>query len=119
MKKTSTRIALLDDKSFGLIQIKNALPGKTLEVVYFSTFVAFQQSTEHFDILLLDYYLDKDDLSSDMVFDQICPRAKTIIAFSSSVSANERLLRLGADFAVQKLWEDKNEHLENLMMEIL
>lgn len=113
------KIALLDDKDFGLLQVKNALPEAFLgEVQYFETAKEFLKNAEMYDVLLLDFYLDQDGITSAEIFDQIRPHAKIIIAFSSSRSANQKLKKLGAKFAVEKLWEDKNEALWNCLCEI-
>ncbi len=120
MTNLSLRIALLDDKQFGIHQIKAALPPTiAAEVIWFADLPTFHRSAEVFDILLLDFYLDNDGISSDAIFDDVRPKAKTIIAFSSSASGNEKLLACGAEFAITKTWDDKNEKLENLFLEII
>ncbi len=119
MKHTILRIALLDDKEFGKYQIRNALPSELfVEIVWFPCLPAFRKNGEYFDLLFLDYYLDNDNVTSDMIFDEVRPRAKTIIAFSSSASANKKLLECGAEYAIDKVWQDKNAELENLFLEI-
>ncbi len=114
------KIALLDDKEFGLVQIKNSLPvGVKAEFFYFDKFSEFEKDHTIFDILFLDYFLDKDGITSDQIFCSIKNRAKMIISFSSSISANEKMLGLGVDFTVTKMWDDYNDELDNLLLEVM
>lgn len=114
------KIALLDDKEFGLVQIKNAMPvGVEAEFFYFDKFSDFDKDDTVFDILFLDYFLDKDQITSDQIFCSIGNRANIIISFSSSSSANKKMLGLGVDFTVTKMWDDYNDELDNLLLEVL
>lgn len=118
-KESPLHIALLDDKEFGKTQIRNALPvGISAEIIWFADMTSFRASKADFDLLFLDYYLDHDNITSDMVFAEVRKRATTIIAFSSSTAANRKLRSLGANYAIDKVWQERNDDLENLLLEI-
>ena len=106
------KIALLDDKAFGMEQVQRAIPrGASVEFSHFSSARTFFESGEIFDILLLDFYLDHDQITSDTIFSDIRPRARTIIAFSSSDRGNTLLKQCGADTAIEKQWGEQNEDI--------
>ena len=114
------QIALLDDKEFGVQQIRNALPvGVAAEVTWFPDLPALRADVRVFDILFLDYYLDRDGITGDMAMAEVQRRAGVIIGFSSAESGNRHLLACGADHAVAKQWGTHNDALENLLLEIL
>jgi hypothetical protein len=123
MKQVSSpppSILLLDDKRYGMAQIKNALPSDgDFCLDYCERVSDFRQSDSCYDIVFLDYYLDLDGVTGDTVVGDIKPRAKLIIGFSSVDSGNCKILSAGADYAVLKQFGDKNEQLENLLLEIL
>ena len=120
MNTTPLQIALLDDKEFGIHQIRNALPvGLVAEITWFPDLPALRADTRRFDILFLDYYLDRDGITGDRAFAEVRRRAGVIIGFSSAESGNRHLLACGADHAVAKQWHTHNDALENLLLEIL
>ncbi len=111
-------IALLDDKQYGLTQIQNALPvNSSAQVQWFSTVSEFMSCREDFDIVFLDYYLDKDGITGDTIIDAVRKKAKEIVAFSSISRGNEKLKAAGADFAIIKTNTVKNEDIENLLLQ--
>lgn len=101
--KKKTYIALIDDKSYGLEQIHNRHLGENYVLEYFSTFREFQEKQQHFDIVYLDYYLEKDGITADVVLPTVQILAEKVIAFSSVQSKCDELVKAGADFAVRKL----------------
>lgn len=112
-------IALVDDKSYGLAQIKNAFPSHILyDVEWFSSVPEFFLSKKRFDIVFLDYYLENDGITGDTIIFDVQQQAKTIIAFSSLSLGNEKMLSAGANYSVLKLLGEKNNALENLLLEI-
>ena len=84
---------------------------------YFDRYTDFQKDTRHFDLLFLDFFLDKDGIKSSDIFASVRLRATNIVAFSSCSEANQTLLDLGADFAVEKERGIRNEKLEELVWE--
>lgn len=113
-------IALVDDKQYGIEQIKNSLPSDfSGKIIWFSSVKKFLSQPEVFDIVFLDYYLDEDGITGDIVVNDVRPKANIIIGFSSIASGNQKILRAGADFAVEKSPHTKNERLENILLELL
>jgi hypothetical protein len=95
-------IALIDDKSYGLQQIRDRHAEDEYKLTYFETFGKFQESGKSFDIVYLDYYLDKDGIRGDQVIDKVKEHARKIIGFSSVERCNNIFLDLGADMAILK-----------------
>ena len=91
------KIALIDDKSYGLKQINERHNGEKFSLEYFSTFQEFQKSGETFDIVYLDYYLEKDGITADQILAEVKAQAGKVIAFSSVERRSEELVKLGAD----------------------
>jgi len=112
------KIGLLDDKKIGISQIKNALGADFCgEFFYFSSAAEFFAGDDFFDIIFLDFFLDRDGITADAIFSKIRPRARKIVAFSSSRRGNEILKKAGADAVVEKIWGEKNVDLENYFFE--
>ncbi|UFX82911.1 hypothetical protein [Candidatus Absconditicoccus praedator] len=110
------KIALVDDKDYGILQIKNSMPDYfQYNFEYFDTYK--KAVNKKFDILFLDYYLDKDGLTGKDVIHEL--KADIIIGFSSVPDCNQELLKKGADFAVTKIKQDTNADLNDLMNNIL
>ena len=109
-------IALIDDKEYWIIQIKNAIPENIqYEFYYFSS---YQEALwKHFDIIFLDYYLDIDWITSDDIIDELS--GDIIIWFSSVQECNEKLIKKWASFWVEKLKAEYNPELENIVSKIL
>ncbi len=96
-------IALIDDKSYGLEQIHELHMGTQYELEYFESFKKFQEDKKIYDIVYLDYYLEKDGITGDMVLPQVQQMTQKVIGFSSVERCNEMLKKLGADDTVLKL----------------
>jgi len=95
-------IALIDDKNYGLKQIEGRHSGEDFTLEYFPSYREFASSGKHFDIVYLDYYLEKDGVTADQVLHLVKKQAKKVIAFSSVKRRSEELKRLGADEAAEK-----------------
>lgn len=95
-------IALIDDHSYGLDQIRALHTGEEYRLSYFETFREFASSGEHFDVVYLDYYLEKDGLTGADVIEEVQRQSKKIIGFSSVWRKSQELKRLGADEAMVK-----------------
>jgi len=96
------KIALLDDKSYGIKQVKQIHIDDEYEFFYFDTFISFQENKDFFDIVYLDYYLLKDGLTGGDVLDDVKKRSKRVVGFSSLKEKSELLVLLGADEAITK-----------------
>jgi len=110
-------IALIDDKKYGLLQIRNAFP-KNVSIDYFSRAKDFFRSQKKYHIVFLDYYLDKDGITGDTVVTNVLEKADIIVGFSSVKSGNEKLKKAGAQYAVVKELGERNEGIENLVFEL-
>ncbi len=109
------KIALIDDKDYWLDQIKNSIPKETdFKLYYFSTYKDAVNS--FFDIIFLDYYLDKDWLTGKDIIHLL--DANIIIWFSSVPDCNNELTRIWADFGITKLKSQTNTDLNQLMKKI-
>ena len=97
------KIALLDDKAYGLEQIKEIHFGEEYELVYFDTFKSFQESPDTFDIIYLDYFLDKDGIKGTEIITHVETRTKKIIGFSSAPFGNEEFKKVGVKETVIKM----------------
>lgn len=104
------KIALLDDKIYGLKAIKNSL-WEGIEVEYFSSYKDILWL--HFNILFLDYYLDIDKVVSKDIIHLL--DADIIISYSSVSACNELMLTKWAHFAIQKREVEKNNEINNLL----
>jgi hypothetical protein len=96
------KISLLDDKSYGLEQIRDIHIGEEYTLEYFETFKKFQESEKYFDIVYLDFYLEKDGLTGLDVLESVQKQCDRVIGFSSVMSKSELLKEAGADQAIKK-----------------
>ena len=125
-------IILIDDKPYGLQQIKNAIPNHKKDeyrLLHFSTFSDYQNHIKHkVWLVLVDFSLDLDKRYGSHIASQI--DAEIIIGFSSKMWGSEVITeaieqqRQGSDmpqlFAIEKLKEtDHNEELARLFGRIL
>jgi hypothetical protein len=104
------KIALLDDKIYGLKAIQNAL-WKGREIEYFSSYKDILWL--HYDILFLDYYLDIDRVVSKDIIDLL--DADIIISYSSVQACNELMLTKWAHFSIQKIDVENNNEIKDLL----
>ncbi|USN57755.1 MAG: hypothetical protein H6767_05195 [Candidatus Peribacteria bacterium] len=110
-------ICLIDDLTYGIPQLINAIPKDfKYEFFYFSSVKDINRWD--FDIVLLDYYLDKDGITGKEVISKI--NSSCIIAFSSEGSCNQELRSLGANFSIKKLQKThQNILLQQFLQEYL
>lgn len=116
MSKKKYKIALIDDKSYWLAQIRNAIP-KWVEynLEYFDKYV--DAVWKHFDIIFLDYYLDNDWVVWSDIIGELS--ADIIIGFSSVFSCSESIVNAWGDFPVQKILSENNVLLNKLFTDIV
>ena len=67
MKKYT--ICLIDDKSYGIPQLINAIPQDIEYVFYYYNRITDIEDID-FDIVILDYYLDKDNKTALEIIDR-------------------------------------------------
>lgn len=96
------KIALIDDQSYGILQIHELHEGDDYEFTYFETFKEFKGDSRIWDIVYLDYYLDKDGLKGGDIVSEVREQANKIIGFSSVKSKNEEIIQAGAEEGIQK-----------------
>ncbi|HRI36670.1 MAG TPA: hypothetical protein PK765_06515 [bacterium] len=99
------RICLIDDKAYGIPQVIRAIPkGIEYEFFYYDR-IADIEYTLDYDVVILDYYLDKDGKTALDIIDRLA--AYPVIAFSSEDAMNDRILERGA---VEKATKLKDTH---------
>ncbi len=96
------KIALIDDKDYGIKHIKQLHEYEEIELIYFESFEEFKKSDKCFDIIYLDYYLDKDGITGDTILQYVKTRCNKLIGFSSVKRCNEELKKAGATHTVNK-----------------
>jgi hypothetical protein len=96
------RIALIDDRKFGMHQIREIHDGENICLEYFETFKSFKESGKVFDVAYLDFHLKKDKITSDTVLDEVKEQARKVVGFSVNPMKSEKLKKLGADEAIWK-----------------
>jgi hypothetical protein len=130
--RLAKEIVLIDDKAYGLPQIKNAIPRDKQDdytLLHFPTFATYRQHIKHkVWLVLLDFSLDLDPHFGSQIAAQV--DADIIIGFSSKMWGSEVIIEAIAQqretgdrpqlFAIQKLKEgDQNEALNDLFSKIL
>lgn len=107
------KIALIDDLDFAIEQVKNAIP-KWIEYE-FLYYPKYKMAVwNKFDIALIDYYLDLENVRGEDIVDYIDARVK--IGFSTVKKCSDKIQKAWADYSVQKLNSNRNEELEEVMM---
>jgi DNA-binding response OmpR family regulator len=96
------KIAVLDDKSYGIKQIQDIHKNDDFTLYYYDSFITFEEYTKKFDLVYLDYFLDKDGLTGLDVLEEVKKRAKKIIGFSSVEKYSKLLMENGADEYIVK-----------------
>ena len=100
------KIVLIDDRDYGLKQIRALHQGDVFELDYFETFESFKKSQKQYDIAYLDYFLDKDNngkgITGGSVVQEVKKQVKKVIGFSSFLSYSKQMQKLGADDAIEK-----------------
>ena len=110
------KICYIDDLSYGIPQVINAIP-KEIEYHFFYYDSIDKIEDINFDIVILDFYLDKDKSTALDIIDNFLENIT--ISFSSAESKNQLMLRSGADYSCLKIWKSHiNSDLESLMKKI-
>lgn len=116
MNKLKYTIALVDDKSYGIKQVKNSIPSIVeYDFFYFDSYK--KAIWRKFDIILLDYYLDIDWVKWVDIIDQL--NFEVLIGFSSVKKRSEEIQENWWNFSVVKLNSDKNIELENVFIQLM
>ncbi len=109
-------VCLIDDLCYGIPQLINSIPDD-IEYEFFYCDRVAAIEPRNYDIVLLDYYLDKDGLTGEDIFDTI--HADIIIGFSSEDDKNEILMKKWAHYKTKKLKDTvKNPDLTRVMESI-
>jgi len=110
------KICYIDDLSYGIPQVINSIP-KNIEYEFFYYDRISEIEDKDFDIVILDFYLDKDKKTALDIIDRFL--WTIIISFSSAASKNELMLNSGAIYSAEKLSKtNNNEDLNELLKEI-
>lgn len=105
------KIALIDDKSYWIDQIKWSIPENiNYEFIYFDSYK--KALNTEFDIILLDYFLDLDHITWDKIISKL--KYKKLIGFSSSLNWSKKIFDAGWDYFCQKTRYWRNHDLENI-----
>ena len=96
-------IALIDDRSYWIAQVESIHCTEEFELDYFDTYAEFSKGLKCYDIIYLDYYLDKDWIRWVDVFNEVKKRSESVIWFSSVSRCNQEMLDMGAAWAVLKV----------------
>lgn len=102
------KICYIDDLYYWIAQVINAIPNNIdYEFYYFNRIwdIKFQK----YDIVILDYYLDKDWVTSESIIDKF--KWSKIISFSSESSKNNLILNKWAEYWVKKLASTNNNKI--------
>ena len=116
MKKQ--QICYIDDLSYGIPQVIHSIPQWVeYEFCYYNRVSDIPQGAEY-DIVILDYYLDKDRKTALDIIDKF--GGSIIIWFSSEESCNQKMLDNWAFYTAKKVkWQNINIELKSIMEEIL
>ena len=128
-------IVLIDDKSYGIQQVRDAIPPArraAYQVVHFSTFEAYEAYEAAIDgrahVVLIDYFLDLDLCYGSEIVHRI--DAEIIVGFSSSLAGSQAIVEAAREhgtwasppqlFAIRKLKDrEPNAALAKLFRQIL
>ena len=115
MKKQN--ICYIDDLSYWLPQVIHSIPENVEYRFYYYNRIADIEEGIDFDIVILDYYLDKDNKTWLDIIDRF--QWNIIIWFSSEDSCNARMIESGAFYSAKKISHtNKNEALNSIMKKI-
>lgn len=110
------KICYIDDLYYWISQVINSIPKNIdYDFYYFNRISDIEY--QKYDIVILDYYLDKDWLTSESIIYKFI--WSEIISFSSESSKNNLMLNKWAKYWVKKLWEvNMNEKLTEIFRKI-
>ena len=115
MKKQN--ICYIDDLSYWLPQVIHSIPENVEYRFYYYNRIADIEEGIDFDIVILDYYLDKDNKTWLDIIDRF--QWNIIIWFSSEDTCNSKMLQSGAIYSAKKLnYGNQNDELIRVMGEI-
>lgn len=106
------KIAYIDDESYAIDQVKQALGNITwYEFFYFES---YQDALgKNFDVIILDYYLDKDQITGDAIVDLLSFRV--LVWFSSILKKSQKIVENRPfSYACEKIAFGKNAQLEDI-----
>lgn len=110
------KICYVDDLYYWIAQVINSFP-KNIEYEFYYFNRISDIEFKKYDIVILDYYLDKDWVTSESIIDQF--KWSIIISFSSESSKNKLMLNKWACYWIQKLsWTNNNEKLAEILIKI-
>ena len=110
------KICYIDDMAYWIPQVINAIP-KDLKYEFYYYDRISEIPDIVFDIVILDFYLDKDKKTALDIVDRFLE--SIVISFSSANSKNQLMLENWADFQVLKLSKIHiNTNLEEVFKEI-
>ncbi len=110
------KICYIDDLSYGIPQVINAIPNHIEYEFYYYDRIS-EIEDKKFDVVILDFYLDKDKKTALDVVDRFL--WTMIISFSSSDSKNELMLKSGAIYGIKKLGKiNQNKKLTEVLHKI-
>jgi hypothetical protein len=81
------RICLVDDKAYGIPQVIRAIPEGIMYEFYYFDRAADLDRTVDYDVIILDFYLDKEGKTALDFIDSLS--AWPVIAFSSDDAKND------------------------------
>ena len=94
------KICYIDDLTYGIPQVINSIP-QSIEYDFFYYDKISEVEQIKFDIVILDFYLDKDKKTALDIVDQFLE--SRVISFSSASSKNQLMLKNWADYQALKL----------------
>lgn len=110
------KICYIDDMAYGIPQVINAIP-KNIEYKFYYYDRISEIPDIVFDIVILDFYLDKDKNTALNIVDRFLE--SIVISFSSADSKNQLMLENWADYEAQKLSKiHTNNALEKVFKKI-
>ena len=110
------KICLIDDKTYWIPQLINAIPKNIEYDFYYYNKISEIENIE-FDYVFLDFYLDKDNKTALNIIDRF--QGSIIIGFSSVQSKNDLIIQNWWMYWVEKLEGNYNEKLNKLCKKIL
>lgn len=111
------KICLIDDKFYWIAQVINAISKNIDYKFYFYNYIKDIEILD-FDIVLLDFYLDKDNKTALDIIDKFI--WSKIIWFSSRKEKNDLILKNWWSYGIQKLRNTNiNQELKKLFEKII
>jgi len=110
------KICYIDDLSYGIPQVINSIPNH-IEYEFFYYDRISEIPDIHFDIVMVDFYLDKDKKTALDIIDRFLE--SITISFSSAMSKNRLMVDNWADYsALKERKTHDNKELKTIMEKI-